>query len=51
MPPRERTTDDYPQVDVEVVFGNGDRWSAALESQHEFMIPWQVKARGGALTK
>jgi hypothetical protein len=43
-------TDDYPEANVEVVFANGDAWSAASSSQYEFMIPWQVKVRGTAST-
>jgi hypothetical protein len=36
-------TDDYPGVDLQVVFANGDAWSAASNSQYEFMIPWRIK--------
>jgi len=35
-------TDDYPGVDLQVVFANGGAWSAASDSQYEFMI------RGGS---
>jgi hypothetical protein len=43
-------TDDYPRVDLQVVFANGDAWSAASDSQYEFMIPWRVKVPGRTFT-
>jgi hypothetical protein len=43
-------TDDYPFVEINVVFANGKTWSATSNSQHEFMVPWQVKAGTSAFT-
>jgi len=36
-------TDDYPCVEISVVFENGEKWSASSNSQYEFMVPWQIK--------
>jgi hypothetical protein len=43
-------TDDYPRVEVELLFDGGGRWSASSNSQHEFMIPWSVRAGKVAFT-
>ncbi|MCZ2154928.1 MAG: hypothetical protein LC114_13685 [Bryobacterales bacterium] len=39
-------TDDYPHVDVEVQFANGERLHAASDSQHPFLLPWKIGSEG-----
>jgi hypothetical protein len=43
-------TDDYPHVEVQVVFVGGEIWLASSDSQYEFMILWKVRARNPDFT-
>jgi hypothetical protein len=43
-------TDDYPRVEVELLFDGGKVWSASSDSQYDFMIPWKVQAGAPAFT-
>ena len=36
------TTDDYPKVEVTVIFESGEQWTARSDAQSPFMIPWTI---------
>jgi hypothetical protein len=36
-------TDDYPRIEVTVVFDGGETWTASSHSQYQFMLPWSVE--------
>lgn len=38
--------DDYPAIRITVAFANGQRWVAASDSYHPFMLPWRVDLNG-----
>jgi len=39
-------TDDYPRIEVTVVFDGGETWTASSHSQYQFMLPWSVQGAG-----
>ena len=38
--------DDYPTMRITVEFANGQRWVAASDSYHPFMLPWKINLSG-----
>ena len=38
--------DDYPEMQVKILFTNGQHLTAASNSYYPFMLPWKVKLKG-----